>query len=51
LGTMMVFYFTGLAVAAVGKTAGEVVLEVRVCVGGAVDSCTEHHIFHHYLNN
>ena len=29
LGTMMVFWFTGLAVAAVGKTAGEVVVEVR----------------------
>lgn len=29
LGTMMVFYFTGLAVAAVGDTAGEVVKEVR----------------------
>ena len=29
LGTMMVFYFTGLAVAAVGKCAGEVVVEVR----------------------
>ena len=29
LGTMMVFFFTGLAVAAVGDTAGEVVLEVR----------------------
>ena len=29
LGTMVVFYFTGLAVAAVGKTAGEVVNEVR----------------------
>jgi len=29
LGTMMIFYFTGLSVAAVGKTAGEVVLEVR----------------------
>ncbi|CAI5747267.1 unnamed protein product [Peronospora destructor] len=29
LGTMMVFFFTGLAVAAVGETAGEVVNEVR----------------------
>ena len=29
LGVMMVFYFTGLAVAAVGKCAGEVVIEVR----------------------
>jgi inorganic pyrophosphatase len=29
LGTMMVFFFTGLAVAAVGDTAGEVVKEVR----------------------
>ncbi|CAK4613512.1 unnamed protein product [Aphanomyces euteiches] len=29
LGTMMVFFFTGLAVAAVGDTAGEVVIEVR----------------------
>jgi hypothetical protein len=29
LGVMMVFYFTGLAVAAVGTTAGEVVNEVR----------------------
>ncbi|OQR88432.1 H -translocating Pyrophosphatase (H -PPase) Family, partial [Thraustotheca clavata] len=29
LGTMMVFFFTGLTVAAVGDTAGEVVLEVR----------------------
>lgn len=29
LGTMMVFFFTGLAVAAVGDTAGEVVNEVR----------------------
>jgi len=29
IGTMMVFYFTGLAVAAVGKTAEEVVHEVR----------------------
>lgn len=29
LGTMMVFFFTGLAIAAVGKTAGEVVNEVR----------------------
>lgn len=29
LGTMMVFYFTGLAVAAVGDTAGDVVKEVR----------------------
>mmetsp|Transcript_65031 Transcript_65031/g.89378 ORF Transcript_65031/g.89378 Transcript_65031/m.89378 type:complete len:399 (-) Transcript_65031:304-1500(-) len=29
LGTMMVFYFVGLTVAAVGKTAGEVVREVR----------------------
>ncbi len=29
LGTMMVFYFVGLTVAAVGKTAGEVVKEVR----------------------
>lgn len=26
---MMIFWFTGLAVAAVGKTAGEVVREVR----------------------
>ena len=29
LGVMMVFYFTGLAVSAVGRTAGEVVREVR----------------------
>jgi inorganic pyrophosphatase len=29
LGVMMVFYFTGLAVSAVGRTAGEVVKEVR----------------------
>ena len=29
IGTMMVFFFTGLAIAAVGKTAGEVVNEVR----------------------
>ena len=29
LGTMMVFYFTGLAVAAVASAAQEVVLEVR----------------------
>ncbi|GMF14729.1 unnamed protein product [Phytophthora lilii] len=29
LGTMMVFFFTGLAVSAVGETAGEVVNEVR----------------------
>jgi len=29
LGTMMIFLFTGLAVAAVGTTAGEVVKEVR----------------------
>lgn len=29
IGTMMVFYFVGLTVAAVGKTAGEVVKEVR----------------------
>ena len=29
LGCMMVFFFTGLAVAAVGKTAGDVVREVR----------------------
>lgn len=26
---MMIFWFTGLAIAAVGKTAGEVVREVR----------------------
>lgn len=29
IGSMMIFYFTGLAVAAVGKTAHEVVIEVR----------------------
>ena len=29
VGTMVVFYFVGLSVAAVGKTAGEVVVEVR----------------------
>jgi H+-translocating diphosphatase len=29
LGVMMVFYFVGLSVAAVGTTAGEVVKEVR----------------------
>lgn len=29
LGSMIIFYFTGLAIAAVGKTAHEVVLEVR----------------------
>ncbi|CBJ25689.1 vacuolar-type H-translocating inorganic pyrophosphatase [Ectocarpus siliculosus] len=29
LGVMMIFWFTGLAIAAVGKTAGEVVREVR----------------------
>ena len=29
LGVMMIFYFTGLAVSAVGRTAGEVVKEVR----------------------
>ena len=29
LGCMMIFYFVGLSVAAVGKTAGEVVNEVR----------------------
>jgi H+-translocating diphosphatase len=29
LGTMMVFYFTGLAIAAVASAAQEVVLEVR----------------------
>ena len=29
LGSMIIFYFTGLAIAAVGKTAGEVVIEVR----------------------
>jgi inorganic pyrophosphatase len=29
IGTMIIFYFTGLAVAAVGKTAHQVVLEVR----------------------
>jgi len=29
IGSMIIFYFTGLAIAAVGKTAHEVVLEVR----------------------
>eukprot|EP00797_Seminavis_robusta_P005924 Sro1398_g269320.1 energized membrane proton pump 3 (719) ;mRNA; f:27891-30144 len=29
LGSMIIFYFTGLAIAAVGRTAHEVVLEVR----------------------
>jgi H(+)-translocating pyrophosphatase len=29
LGTMVIFYFTGLAIAAVAKAAGDVVLEVR----------------------
>lgn len=29
IGSMMIFYFTGLAIAAVGKTAHEVVIEVR----------------------
>lgn len=29
MGVMMVFYFVGLSVAAVGTTAGEVVKEVR----------------------
>ncbi|CAN0458225.1 unnamed protein product, partial [Discosporangium mesarthrocarpum] len=29
MGVMMIFWFTGLAIAAVGKTAGEVVREVR----------------------
>lgn len=29
LGSMMIFYFTGLAISAVGRTAHEVVLEVR----------------------
>jgi H+-translocating diphosphatase len=28
-GTCMIFWFVGLSVAAVGKTAGEVVKEVR----------------------
>lgn len=31
LGVMMVFYFVGLSVAAVGRTAGHVVEEVCVC--------------------
>jgi Na+/H+-translocating membrane pyrophosphatase len=29
LGSMIIFYFTGLSVAAVGKTAHDVVIEVR----------------------
>jgi len=29
IGSMMIFYFTGLAIAAVGRTAHDVVLEVR----------------------
>lgn len=29
IGSMMIFYFTGLAIAAVGRTAHEVVIEVR----------------------
>merc|ERR1719476_384920 len=29
IGSMIIFYFTGLAISAVGRTAHEVVLEVR----------------------